>query len=63
MIITTAAKPASLEKAGALNANATTTATNSVSAALAIASYCTGRLWPPCALLASMPDDGVGPYI
>ena len=21
----------------------------------AIASYCTGRLWPPCALLASMP--------
>ena len=48
-------KPASLEKAGALNANTTTTATNSVSAALAIASYCTGRLWPPCALLASMP--------
>ena len=29
---------------------------------LPIASYCTRRLWPPCALLASMPDDGVGPY-
>ena len=29
----------------------------------AIASYCTGQLWPPCALSASMSDDGVGPYI
>ena len=29
----------------------------------AIASYCTRRLWPPCALSVSVACDGVGPYI